>query len=75
MTKDEIEDIFARVRTWSPDRQEAAVDLLLALEEDSTDLYELSPEELCDIEKGLAAAGRGEFATEEEIGRVFRRNR
>ena len=73
MKKDELEDILARVRTWTPDLRAEAVDLLLALEQDNGDIYELTDEELADIREGLAEADRDEFATEEEIAYIFRR--
>ena len=73
MTKEDLEAIFARVRSWTPDLQAEAADMLLALEKDSTDYYELTEEELADIREGLAEEERGEFATEEEIRHVFRR--
>jgi predicted transcriptional regulator len=73
MKKDDLEDILARVRTWTPELQAAAIDTLLALEQDAADIHELTDEELADIREGLAEADRGEFATEEEIAHVFRR--
>jgi predicted transcriptional regulator len=73
MKNDDLEEILARVRTWAPDLQAEAIDLLLELEQDASDIYELTDEELADIREGLAEADRGEFATEEEIARVFRR--
>ncbi len=73
MSKDDLEAIFAKVRTWTPDLQDEAIDLLLALEQDTSEAYELSPEELADIREGLAEAERGEFLTEEEVRHLFRR--
>jgi predicted transcriptional regulator len=73
MKDDDLEALFARVRTWAPDLKAEAVDALLALEEDADDYYEPTEEELADIREGLAEEERGEFATEEEIARVFRR--
>ncbi|MEI9885054.1 MAG: hypothetical protein WDN08_00925 [Rhizomicrobium sp.] len=75
MAKDDLETIFARVRTWAPDLQKEAIGALLALEQDGGDYYEPTEEEFADIREGLAEAERGEFATEEEIARVFRRRR
>jgi len=73
MSRDELEAVFAKVRTWAPDRQEEAIEALLELEQDVGDAYELSPEELADIREGLAEAERGEFLTKEEVRHLFRR--
>ncbi len=73
MSKDDLEAIFAKVRTWAPDLQDEAIDVLLELEEHAGDAYELDPEELADIREGLAEAERGEFLTEDEVRHLFRR--
>ena len=73
MSRDELEAVFAKVRTWAPDRQEEAIEALLELEQDVGDAYELSPEELADIREGLGEAERGEFLTKEEVRHLFRR--
>ena len=79
MTKQEItytlEALFARIRGWSPQMQEDALDHLEAIVRDFEHPYELSAEEIADIEAGEAAEARGEFASEEEIARVFRLKR
>lgn len=75
MTKAEIDAVFERVRTWPPERQEDAVRLLLEMEAQGTEVYELSPEELADIEEGMAEVRRGEFATDEEVAAMFDRFR
>lgn len=79
MTKQEIthtlEAIFARIRSWSPEMQEDVLDHLEAIVRDFENPYELSPEEIADIEAGEAAAERGEFASDEDIARVFRLER
>jgi predicted transcriptional regulator len=75
MTKDQIDAVLDRVRTWPPERQEDAVRVLLRMEEAGTEVYELSPEELADIEEGMAEVRRGEFATDEEVAALFNRYR
>jgi predicted transcriptional regulator len=75
MTRDQIDAILERVRTWPPERQEDAANVLLAMEAEGMAPYELSEEERRDIEEGLAEADRGEFATEEEIAAIFARYR
>jgi len=75
MTRDQIEAVLERVKTWPKDRQEDAVEMLLALEREGTEPYILSDEERADIEAGIAEADRGEFATDEEVAAVFNRYR
>jgi predicted transcriptional regulator len=75
MSRDRIEEILARVRTWPKDWQDAAAFMLLSIEEDYPNLYVPTDEERADIEAGLAECERGEFATDEEVAAVFRRNR
>jgi predicted transcriptional regulator len=75
MTKDQIDAVLDRVKTWPPERQEDAVRVLLQMEEASTEVYELSEEELADIEEGLREIERGEVATEEEVAALFARIR
>jgi predicted transcriptional regulator len=75
MTKAEIDAVLDRVRTWPLERQEDAMRMLLAMEEQDAAVYELSPEELTDIEESLREVERGEFATDEEVAAVFNRYR
>lgn len=75
MTKDQIDAVFDRVRTWPPERQEDAVRVLLRMEEAGTEVYQLSEEELADTEEGLKEIERGEVATEEEVAALFSRIR
>ena len=57
------------------EQQEKAAALLLALEEQGTEVYELTPDELADIEEAEAQAERGEFASDEEIKALLDRYR
>jgi predicted transcriptional regulator len=75
MTKDQINAVLDRVRTWPPERQEDAVKVLLQMEAAGTEVYELSEEELADIEEGLREIERGEVATEQEVSALFSRIR
>ena len=71
MTKEQIEAVFDRVRTWPLERQEDAAEMLLMMEEQGVAPYELSEEERVEVEAALAKADRGEFATDEEVEAVF----
>ena len=75
MTKAEIDAVLDRVRTWPPERQEDAVRVLLEMEAAGTGVYELSEEELADVEEGLREIERGEVATDEEVAALFSRIR
>jgi predicted transcriptional regulator len=56
-------------------RQEDAAAILLRMEEQGTEVFELSEEEQADIEAALEEVKRGEFATDEEVEAVFSRYR
>jgi predicted transcriptional regulator len=73
MTKDQIEAIFDRVRSWPADRQEKAVDILLALEAQPDGVYVLSEEEREGVERGLDDARHGRYASDEEMAALFAR--
>ena len=75
MTKDQIEAVLDRVRTWPPERQEDAARVLLQMEAAGTEVYVLSDDERAAIEEGMAQARRGEFATDEEVAALFDRYR
>ena len=75
MTKEQIEQILERVRTWPAERQEDAAAILLEMEQQDASFYELSEEELAEIEVALEEADRGEFATDEEMKALFDRYR
>jgi hypothetical protein len=79
MTKIEIthslESIIARVKNLPLELQEDAIDHIEAIVKDYENPIELTPEEIADLEESEAAEERGEFASEEEIARVFRLKR
>jgi hypothetical protein len=75
MTKEQIDAILDRVRTWPFERQEDAAAILLRMEEQGVAPYVLSPDERAEVEAGLAETARGEFATDEEVEAVFSRYR
>ena len=75
MTKAEIDAVLDRVKTWPLERQEEAMRLLLEMEAQSTEVYQLSEEELADIEEGLREIERGEVASDEEVAAMLSRAR
>ena len=74
MTKEQLEAIFDRVRTWPAEKQREAAELLVALGNEH-DVYVLSPEEEADIDAGLEEVRQGKFATDEEMKALFDRFR
>jgi hypothetical protein len=75
MTKEQIDSVLERVRNWPPARQEDAVQLLLAMEAQGSEPYQLSDEESADIDAALEELARGEVASDEEVAAVFNRYR
>jgi hypothetical protein len=67
--EDRLEVLFAKVRALPKERQELAVDALSEIAE--PDPYVLSEEERAVLEPELAAARRGEFASDEEVEGVL----
>jgi predicted transcriptional regulator len=49
--------------------------MLLELEAASSEVYQLSEDELAEIEEGMAEIRRGEFASDEEVAALFDRKR
>lgn len=75
MTRQEIEAVFERVKTWPEDRQAWAAEMLLDLEKTHEEQCELSDEDMRALDQAIAEADRGEFATDVEVGAVFDRER
>ena len=75
MTKEQIEAIFERVKTWPPERQEDAVAMLLKMGEQNTALDGLSEEDWADLEEALAEADREEPVPDDEMKAFFDRCR
>jgi hypothetical protein len=75
MTKQEIEAVFARVRTWPADRQAYAAFVLLDLEREAAEPHNLADEEMADLEVALQEEARGEFASDEEVQAILNRSR
>jgi predicted transcriptional regulator len=75
MTKEEIDEVLARVRTWPTEKQEDAIQMLRAMDEIEGVVYHLTPDEERDLEEALREIERGEVATDEEVAAVFNRAR
>jgi len=75
MTKEMIEAVLDRVRSWPLERQEEAARLLLGLEAEDASVYRLDDDERADIRAALEEDARGEVASEEEVRETFKRLR
>jgi hypothetical protein len=70
-----LEQAIEEVRKLPEPEQDEAAELLFALAEKAKGPYRLSEDELVAIERGLAAADRGEFVTDEEVDALFGRRK
>ncbi|HEX4302500.1 MAG TPA: hypothetical protein VHZ78_06890 [Rhizomicrobium sp.] len=68
MTKEEIDAVFARVRTWPLKRQSQVATYLKAIEKFGDALWPLSDEDIADF---VADLERDEVASEEEVAATF----
>ena len=70
MTK-RLEEILAKVRTWSEPRQEDAARLLLAMETQNDEQLSLTPEQIERIAASKMQADASEFAADDEVEAFF----
>ena len=68
MTKQEIEAVFERVRTWPEDRKAYAAVLLLGLEQYGDKVFELSDEERVELDRAEASGVAPEAEVESLLG-------
>jgi hypothetical protein len=73
MTKDQVEAVFNRVRSWPAERQEQAARILVAFEGRTRGTYRLDADERADIDAALEEDSRGEFASDTEVEALFAR--
>jgi hypothetical protein len=70
-----LRDIIRRVDTWPEEAQEQAAELLLALEQEYAEPYELSDEDRRAIDRSLEDMRQGRFASDEQVAALFARSR
>ncbi len=73
MTKEEIDSVFARVRTWPLERQSQVAAYLRAIEKVGGDYWPLTDEDIAELVEADAEACREGAASEEEVAAVFGR--
>lgn len=71
MTKDQVKAALDRVLTWPPERQEDAVEILKAVEEQDASELRLGDEQLAELRRRRAANNPNRMAIED----VFKRFR
>jgi predicted transcriptional regulator len=62
-----LKDAFKAAETWPKEDQEALVEAARDIEAQRTGIYEATPEELEAVDRGLADARDGRFASDEEV--------
>lgn len=67
MKTKELTAILERVEKWPESAQRQLAEIALEIESDLTGIYVPTPEELAGIERGLADAHAGRFATDEQV--------
>jgi predicted transcriptional regulator len=70
-----LKDILRRADSWPEELQEEAAQMLLALEQEYSEPYELSDEERKAIDRGLRDMAEGRFATPAQVEAVFAKHR
>ena len=69
-----LENLLDRVSAWPEDDQEELLEHAVEIESRQSGVYRLSEEERAAVKKGLEAADRGEFASDEEMDAFFKRH-
>jgi predicted transcriptional regulator len=70
-----LKTLMERAASWPDEAQAELVRFMIDTEAKYFGVYRLSDEERAAVRKGIEAAERGEFASNEEIAALFRRCR
>ena len=70
-----LKDAFKAAETWPEEDQEALLAAAREIEAQRSGVYDATPEELAAVDRGLADAREGRFASDEEVARVKARFR
>jgi predicted transcriptional regulator len=73
MTREQINAVLERVRSWPPEDQEELVEVARQIEAQRTGVYVMSEEEWSAVREGLEQARRGEFVPDDEMDAFWRR--
>ncbi len=66
-----LKEVLERVETWSEQDQEKLAQVILEVEAQLSLSDDLTPEQLKAIDEGVAAADRGEIASDEQVKALF----
>jgi len=72
MTKEALEALFDRVRSWPAEKQAEVVEVLEALDR-REEIYHLSDEERAAVLRGLDDSANRRFASPERLAKIFGR--
>ena len=70
-----LETLMERAASWPDEAQAELVRFMIDTEAKHFGVFRLDDEDRARIERSLAAADRGEFASDEEVAALFRRYR
>ena len=70
-----LDALMKRAASWPEEAQAELVRFMIDTEAKHFGVFRLDDEDRARIERSLAAADRGEFATDEEVAALFRRYR
>ena len=70
-----LKDIFQRAESWPEWAQEHFVELLLSLEQEYSQPYQLTDEDKAALDRSIEDARQGRFASDAEVKAVFDRYR
>jgi predicted transcriptional regulator len=69
-----FEILLERVSAWPEEDQEQLLEHIAKIESRQSGVYRLSDEERAAVKKGLEAAERGEFVSDENMATFFKRH-
>jgi hypothetical protein len=70
-----LKELIERVDSWPTEAQEEAVQMLLALEHERVEPYELTAEDRAAIDGSIQDMRQGRLATDDEVAAAFSRAR
>jgi len=73
MTKEQINAVLERVRSWPEQDQEELAELAREIEARRSGLYVMSDEERAAVQEGLEQARRGEFVSDDEMDAFWKK--
>ena len=66
-----LEQALARVRNWPKARQDDAAQMLLAMEVQGTEAYQLTPEERAAVQAAMEEVEHGDIASDDEVKAIW----